>query len=65
MKANGQISKSAKAMKINCTFEQTNLSNGVSDDYWVYLDVLAFYVFKQIQISFSECSGENFGHIKF
>lgn len=53
-------------MKINCTFEQTNLSNGVSDDYWVQnLDVLAFYVFKQIQISFSECSAENFGHIKF
>ena len=43
MKANGQVSNSAKAVKINCPFEQTNLSGGVSDHYWVQnLDVLTF-----------------------
>lgn len=43
MKTIGQVRNPAKAVKINCPFEQTNLSGGVSDHYWVQnLDVLTF-----------------------
>lgn len=43
MKENGQVSNSAKAVKINCSFEQINLRGGVSDHCWVQnLNVLTF-----------------------
>lgn len=43
VKANGQASNSAKAVKSTSPFEQTNLSDGTSNHYWVQnLDALSF-----------------------
>lgn len=66
-KINGQVSNSAKAVKINCPFEQANLSDGVSNHYGGQnLDVLnVSYVSTSRWLTSSERSGKNFGCLKF